>query len=397
LQSFSFSRGQNDARLFGYAAIAVAVIAVTLIIPTVAFDVPQIPSSQGPVRSGIVAAVEDLGVRPTERGEERSQRFHVLVEGERLTIERSNLLEETNVLKVEKGDEVLVASSEGPDGNAYFIADRVRNTALWLLALAFVAIVLFVARSHGAWSLLGLAISFAVIIRFIIPGILAGYSPALIAFVGAVVIMGATLYLSHGLNRKASVALTGTALALLLTIVLAEVSIEAAALTGLVTEEATTLHLFSAGGIDVKGLLLGSIIIGALGVLDDVTIAQASTVQELREANSSLSGHELFRRGMNVGRDHIASTVNTLCLAYTGAALPLLIILATQDQGLGAIINQEVVATEVVRTLVGGIGIASAVPVTTALAAWTFRSAPLQPVSEGSHVVYGHAQETIEY
>jgi uncharacterized membrane protein len=392
VQSFNLTRSDSDRRLFGFATIAVVVIITTLIVPALAFDVPDIPSSQGPVRSGIVVSVEDKGLQSTPRGEERAEAFHLIVDGGPLTIERSHLVEETNVVKVEKGDEVLVGSSEGPDGPAYFISDRVRTTQLWLLTIVFIAVVLFVARGHGAWSLIGLIISFAVILRFIIPGILAGFSPAIIAFFGAVVIMGTTLYLSHGLNRKASVALAGTALALLLTIILAEASIDLAKLTGLVTEEATTLHLLSQGGIDVRGLLLGGIIIGALGVLDDVTVAQASAVYELRAANPALTSAELFRRGMNIGRDHIASTVNTLFLAYTGAALPLLIILAIQDQATGALVSQEVISTEIVRTLVGGIGIASAVPVTTGLAAWAFRNMPADmSLLEGDEIGHSHA------
>ena len=333
------------------------------------FDVPRVPLGQGPTERGKVVAVHLLGTQTTPRGDVHGERIEVQIDGEVVTVERSRLESEADYLPINAGDEVLLSATEGPNGVTYFIVDYVRDQGIWLLALVFIAIVLLVARGHGAWSLVGLVASFVVILRFIIPGILAGYNPPLIAFIGGSVIMATTLYLAHGVNTKTSVALAGTALALLITIVLGNLSIELLRLSGFVTEEATTLHLLSEGGIDARGLLLAGIIIGALGVLDDVTVAQAASVFEIRRANFSLTAAELFARGMNIGRDHIASTVNTLFLAYSGASLPLLLILSTQAESLASTMSQELVATEIVRTLVGGIGITTAVPVTTALAA----------------------------
>jgi len=214
-----------------------------------------------------------------------------------------------------------------------------------------------------------MAASLLVIIRFIIPGILAGYDPVLISVIGAFVIMLPTLYLAHGINHKTTVALAGTAFSLALTAALASLCIVIAKLSGTASEEAAVLRSLSEGRINAEGLLLAGIIIGALGVLDDVTVGQASTVFELRRANPRLGITELYRRGMNVGRDHIASTVNTLILAYAGAALPLLIVLANQPEPVGTLINREFLATEIVRALVGSIGIVAAVPATTVLAA----------------------------
>jgi uncharacterized membrane protein len=289
--------------------------------------------------------------------------------GRTVTVEQAYTEQDAIALDVQPGDDVLLQVSEGPDGESYFIADYVRHAPLVLLAVAFAALVLVVGRWRGLTSLLGLAASFLVIIRFVLPGILSGADPVLISVIGALVIMLTTLYLAHGVTAKTTVALLGTALALGLTAGLAHFSIDLAKLSGLADEEAVTLRIISNGAIDAGGLLLSGIIIGALGVLDDVTVTQASAVYELQAANPTLRPAELYRRGMNVGRDHIASTVNTLVLAYAGASLPLLALLALQTEPLGSLLNREFLAAEIVRTLVGSMGIVAAVPLTTGLAA----------------------------
>jgi uncharacterized membrane protein len=190
-----------------------------------------------------------------------------------------------------------------------------------------------------------------------------------VSLVGGIGIMASTLVLAHGADRKSAAAVGGTALALVAIVALSQIAIAAAKFNGLAEEHATTVFQLFGGSIDARGLLLAGILIGALGALDDVTMTQSSTVFELREANPALSARELYGRGMRVGRDHIASIVNTLVLAYAGAALPLLVILASQSEGVGTLVNREFLATEVVRTLAGSIGIVAAVPFTTALAA----------------------------
>ncbi|HRC63002.1 MAG TPA: YibE/F family protein, partial [Dehalococcoidia bacterium] len=224
-------------------------------------------------------------------------------------------------------------------------------------------------RVVGVTSLLGLAASMLILLRFVVPGILSGHSPVVIAVIGALTIMASTLFLAHGVNRKTAVALAGTAGALLLTALLASLTIAAADLTGLASEDTAVLQVMSAEHVSATGLLLGGIIIGALGVLDDITIGQASAVFELRAANPLLGPLELYRRAMNVGRDHISATVNTLVLAYAGASLPLLMLLAVQGESLAIQVNREFIAIEVVRSLVGSIGLVAAVPLTTAIAA----------------------------
>jgi uncharacterized membrane protein len=267
------------------------------------------------------------------------------------------------------GQRVKLAVVEQPgQAPTYFISDFQRTGPLVLLAVLFVGAVLVFGRWQGLRALLGLALTFVVIVGFVIPAIMTNRPPVLVALVGATVIMLVTLYLSHGYERKTTAAVVGTALALLLTGLLAVAFVAAANITGFTSEEARLAN-YSVGGLSLQGLLLAGIIIGGLGVLDDVTIAQASTVFELQRADPEASFARLLRGALTVGRDHIAATVNTLFLAYAGASLPLLILFVTGVDPLGTILTSEVVAVEVVRTLVGSVGLIAAVPLTTALAA----------------------------
>jgi uncharacterized membrane protein len=235
-----------------------------------------------------------------------------------------------------------------------------------------VLLVLAVGRWHGLGSLVGLGASFLVIVRFVIPGILAGLDPVAVAVAGALTIVATTLLLAHGPNARTALAIAATALALGATSVLSVVVVRMLALGGLADEDPLQLFALTGGAIDARGLLLAGFILGALGVLDDVTTTQVGTVAELRSANAALGPRELYRRAMNVGRDHVAATVNTLMLAYAGAALPLLLVLATQGEPGSVLIHRELFATELARTLAGSLGIVSAVPIATVLAALAF-------------------------
>src|SRR6266545_2417768 len=250
----------------------------------------------------------------------------------------------------------------------YNIVDLERGRPMLLLTLVFVAAVVGFGRWQGIRSLIGLVGSFVVIVGFIVPAILDGRSPVAVALVGSLAIMIVSLYLSHGLARKSTAAVVGTALALGLTGALAVVFVRAASLTGLASEEALNAN-FQVGGLSLRGLLLAGIIIGGLGVLDDVTMSQASLVFALRRANPAAPLSSLIGASLTVGRDHIAATVNTLFLAYAGASLPLLILFATSGDPLGSVATSEVVAVEIIRTLCGSVGLIAAVPLTTVLAA----------------------------
>jgi uncharacterized membrane protein len=189
----------------------------------------------------------------------------------------------------------------------------------------------------------------------------------MVAIVAATAIGYVALYLTHGVNERTTVALLGTLASMAVIALLAWMFTQATRLSGVAEEEATFLRAF-APDLDFRGLLLAGVVIGAMGVLDDVTVTQVSAVAELRQADPAMGQGQLFRAALNIGRDHIASTVNTLVLAYAGAALPLLLLLAVAGRSVGSVVTGEVVAVEVVRTLVGSIGLVASVPITTALA-----------------------------
>jgi len=249
----------------------------------------------------------------------------------------------------------------------YQFADFDRRMVLIVVAVAFAAVVVALGGWRGATALIGLVVSVAILLMFVLPAILDGRSPVLVAVFGSAAIAYVAMYLAHGINRMTTIALVGMTAALVLTALLSAMVVAAARFTGFAVEETSLLTFFD--GIDVSGLLLAGIVLGAAGALDDVTITQASTVWELQEANPSLDRKGRFRGALKVGRDHIASMVNTLLLAYAGASLPLLVLFVLAHQSLGTIANSEVVAVEIVRTLVGSIGLVAAVPLTTWLAA----------------------------
>jgi uncharacterized membrane protein len=250
----------------------------------------------------------------------------------------------------------------------YNLRDLERGRPMLALAALFMLAVIAFGRWQGVRSLIGLACSFAVIVGFVVPAILRGQSPVPVALVGAMAIMLVSLYLSTGLGRKTTAAVVGTALALGLTAALTAGFVELASLTGLASEDALNAS-FQVGGISLRGLLLAGIILGGLGVLDDVTVSQASLVFELRRADPAAGFGELVRGALVVGRDHVAATVNTLFLAYAGASLPLLVLFVSGGDSLGTVATAEAVAAEVVRTLCGSVGLIAAVPLTTLLAA----------------------------
>ena len=263
------------------------------------------------------------------------------------------------------GTELDLAAQGDP---TYTLTDFERRAPILWLALGFAALVIAFGRLRGALSLLGLGISLAVILAFIVPAILDGSPPLVVAVIGSLAVMLATVSLAHGWGPKSLAAMLGTAVSLGLVAGLALAFTNLTHLTGLSSEEAT---LLLQGGADVslEGLLLAGVVIAALGVLDDVTVSQASTVLALRAADPAQGFGRLYGRALRVGRDHVSATVNTLVLAYAGASLPVLLILSSGEIGLIDAVNTELIAKEVVGTLVGSIGLIAAVPVTTALAA----------------------------
>ncbi|AXI78674.1 YibE/F family protein [Peterkaempfera bronchialis] len=267
------------------------------------------------------------------------------------------------------GDKVILTDSPGaPPELRYAIADADRAVPMAALAAVFALAVVAVGRLRGLTALVALVVSFAILTLFILPAVLHGQNPLLVAVVGGSAIMLVALYLCHGLSARTSVAVIGTLSSLALIGVLGEVFIGLTKLTGNTSDETALVHSLYPG-IRLDGVLLAGVIIGSLGVLDDVTVTQTSAVWELRAANPGLGARQLYRAGIRIGRDHIASTVNTLVMAYAGAALPLLLLFSISQRDVGSVATSEIVAEEIVRTLVGSIGLVASVPVTTALAA----------------------------
>lgn len=271
------------------------------------------------------------------------------------------------------GDHVRVVKNEVPEGappaaEEYAITDIERSGAiLWLLA-AFGLIVVVFGRLRGALALVGLGASLVVVAEFVVPAVLDGQAPLAVALVGSLAVMLATIALAHGLGAKSMAAILGTAASLLLTALLALLFADIAHLSGLTSEEAVILQAGDAS-LSLDGLVIAGIVIAALGVLDDVTVSQASTVMALRRANPGQKLGQLYRGALAVGRDHVAATVNTLVLAYVGASLPILLVFGVDGISLLDAINREAISEQVIGMLVGSIGLIAAVPITTALAA----------------------------
>jgi uncharacterized membrane protein len=302
----------------------------------------------------------------------------------------------SNAVYLQPDDSVLVTVGSRPDGvlTAYFV-DFVRANSLLWLTVIFVAVILAISRWKGLRSLLSLAFSLLVIIGYIIPHILAGEDPLLVSIIGSVILLGVTLYLTYGWNLKTHAAVVSMIFVLLITGTLAGLFVFFTRLTGSGDENALFLIQMLNTQINLRGLLLGGMIIGALGVLDDLVTTQASAVFELHRANESLGFRPLFQFAMRIGQDHVAATVNTLVLAYAGAALPMLLMFSLGRGNYGFLINFEFIAEEIVRTLVGSLGLVTAVPLTTAIAilfalradtlgAWKQVLGPEE--SEGAHI-----------
>ncbi|MDX9893511.1 MAG: YibE/F family protein [Patescibacteria group bacterium] len=271
------------------------------------------------------------------------------------------------------GDKVMVDYILEPDGiEQIYIIGFVRTNYIYLLALIFSLAVILIGGFKGLRSLIVLLLSFFIILKFIIPMILAGYNPLLISIIGSAAILITAIYITEGFKLTSTIAVGAITLSLLVTGLLATWFTVLTRLTGFANEEASYLIGIAGGNINIQGLLLAGIIIGALGVLDDVVISQVALVEELKKANPQLTQKKLYQQAMKVGISHLSSMVNTLFLAYAGAALPLLILFTIKQAPFltfNQVINNEIIATEIVRTISGSIGLILAVPISTLIAA----------------------------
>ncbi|WP_344078240.1 YibE/F family protein [Streptomyces crystallinus] len=318
--------------------------------------------------SGDTTNPEGQAAKPSQRGQCAKATIEV-TSGNEKGRTFTEIVQPDAPRQLHQGQGVIVAyAPDAPHDLQYSVTDVNRRFPMALLAGVFALVVVAVGRLRGVMALIALVVSFAVLTLFILPAILQGSNPLLVAVVGSSAIMLIALYMCHGLSARTSVAVLGTLISLVLIGLLGSLFIGWASLTGNTDDNTGLIHgLYP--DIDMSGLLLAGVIIGSLGVLDDVTVTQTSAVWELHEANPAMGPRGLYRAAIRIGRDHIASVVNTLVLAYAGAALPLLLLFSIAQSSVGTVANSELVAEEIVRTLVGSIGLVASVPVTTALAA----------------------------
>lgn len=279
----------------------------------------------------------------------------------------------TQLEEFKVGDKIKLYYSKDYQGeDVFMIAGHSKKDTLFGLFLIFAVVVVLVGRWWGVLSLVGLGLSFGIIFGLILPLITRGYNPVLVSLLGSLLLIPMTFYVTHGFNKKTHVGVASTVIALALTAILASWFVEATHLTGFASDESSYLQYERKGSIDIKGLLLAGIIIGTLGVLDDVTVGQASTVKQLVKVNPKLKTMELYNLAMSVGQDHISSMVNTLVLVYSGAALPMLLLFMGDNRHFFDAIEYEVIAEEIVRMMVGSIGLVVVAPLATYIAAVVF-------------------------
>jgi len=276
-----------------------------------------------------------------------------------------------NVIKYKKGDRVIVTKEQTPEGKDFYsITDFVRRGSLAVLAVIFVVLILIITKWKGFTSLLSMGFTFLILFIYVLPQISEGQNPLIVATIASLIIIPVSFYVAHGISKKTTVAIAGSFIALLITAILSFIFINIGQLTGISSEEAGMLLVNRQGNMNMKGLLLAGIVIGALGILNDITISQSAVVNELIEITKKPKPMVIYKQAMNVGRDHIASMVNTIVLAYAGVSLPLLLIFIGNSHSFLEIINYEFLAEEIIRTLVGAIGLTLAVPITTFIAVY---------------------------
>jgi uncharacterized membrane protein len=371
----------HSNRIWWIAGILIVVLIFVLLAAIVGQPSPDIeghelaPGESHTLHARVIAVLEEGTITQGEI-EQPYQRLQLRIldgalEGTEIEVEQGFLgfTNQTRTFRV--GDRVIVEHTRTLDGGDFFLlVDYVRTGPMLWLTLLFVGATVLLSGWQGVRSLVGMAVSLAVIVGFIVPQILDGRNPVAVAILGSVVMMGISLYLVYGWKGKTHAAVAGLLLSLVVTGLLATLSVNWMRLSGFGAEEAGFLQ--TAGvQLDTQGLLLAGIIIGTLGALDDIAVGQSSAIFELSKANPRLGWSALFRHGMTIGRDHIAAMVNTLLLAYVGAALPLVLLFSVYAEPLGITLNREIIAEEIVRTLVGSLGLLAGVPLTSLIAALT--------------------------
>ncbi len=291
---------------------------------------------------------------------------------------------------LQKGESLVILKNQEFDDAFYYVADKYRLPYLMILLLGFALLAIAFTGWKGFTALIGLGFNILVIVSFIIPQIISGSNPLVVSFLGGLVIAVVSLYFAHGFNKRTSIALASTLITLVISLGLSLLFVWLTKLSGAGTEEAFFLQFGDFANINLKGLFLGGIIIGTLGVLDDVTTAQAAAIHELKRANPKYTVKDLYKSGLSIGSEHISSLVNTLALAYAGSAMPVLLLFSISQQPLWVILNSELVSEELVRTLVGSISLILAVPITTAMAAHYYGNKKLLDSDNGKPIRSHH-------
>lgn len=295
------------------------------------------------------------------------------LKGKEVTVEmdkRSDLL--ANVWELRPGDKVVVEGFNFSGQDVFQIVDFYYASNLLILAIFYVVLVVIIGKRQGVGALIGLAVSSLVLIYIVIPMALKGNDALLVSALGGILVLIPSIYFSHGLSSKTTVALVSTLIGVVLTTALGYFAINFLGLTGFGTEESLILVSGSEKILDMRNILLASMLIGGIGLVDDISVSQVSVIKELYEQKPTISFNQLYEKSMHVGRDHIASLVNTLFLAYAAASLPLVMLLVNEGYKLVDIVNIAVFAEEIARTLVATTGLVLVVPITTAIAAYFY-------------------------
>lgn len=362
--------------VFVVALAVLVLLAVVIIVGGPRLDQSSSPSDETfeigeteTMPGRVVEVLEEGTIEFYDGTSQPYQRLVVRVEGGSM-VGQEIVVEEgaANIISAERlfrrGDRIFLERAVGPEEDRFYISDVMRLGPLLAILSLFLALVVVVGRWKGLRSLGGSLFSLAVIFAFILPQIVSGRSPVGVSIVGSILMLSVSTYLTYGVNLKAHAAVAGMFLSLTLTGVLAWLFVGWTRLSGMGMEESAFLVMAFGSDINLRGLVLGGIIIGSLGVLDDICVGQASAVFELISANPELSWLDLFRSALNIGTDHIAAMVNTLLLAYVGGAMPLMLAFTIYQESLLRRINREPIAEEIVRTLAGSAGLVLAVPIT---------------------------------
>jgi len=357
------------------------------------------PGETETMTARVVEVIEEGVVESQFAGAQHYQRLllHVLsgsLAGQQVVVEEGTM----NIVGRERlfrpGDRVYLDRAMGPQSERLYITDFARTGSLFWIAMLFIGLVVLVGRGKGLRALTGTLFSVVVILAFILPQIRAGRDPVAVCVVGSIVLLTVSTYLVFGWKPKAHAALAGMALSLVLTAILAWLFVGWSRLSGFGSEEGAYLLMELGPDVSLRGLVLGGIIIGSLGVLDDICVGQASAIFELVNANRDLGWRDLFHRSLNIGRDHIASLVNTLLLAYVGASMPLVMVFTIYQEPILRRLSREPVAEEIVRTMAGSIGLVLAVPITSLIASllarWTVRREEFKAVRTATREGKGH-------